>query len=87
MFTRERDRHLHLVSAMMHRAVDTLRQGAHKDGGIPGVVLVTENQKLMRKSGQRLLASLGWHMEGKDSRGLDVWTVEFRQNETDLPTE
>lgn len=36
MFTREQDRHLHLVSAMMHRAVDTLRQGAHQVGGIQG---------------------------------------------------
>lgn len=50
-------------------------------------MLVTENQKLMRKSGQRLLASLGWQKVGKDQRGLDVWTVEFDQNQTDLPTE
>lgn len=76
MFIRPRDRHLHLCSALVRAAVDALRQ--HRDAAaVKGVVLVTENPKLMRDGGRRLLTRLGWRSVGSDARGLDLWMIEF----------
>ncbi len=77
MFIRPQDRHLHLCNAMMRAAAGTLRERRHAEPAIRGVVLVAENPKLMRASARRFLTYLGWRQEGKDSRGLDIWTVEF----------
>ena len=77
MFIRPRDRHLHLCSALVRAAVDTLRERGVTGTAVKGVVLITENPKLMRESGRRLLNHLGWRHAGADPRGLDIWTIEF----------
>src|SRR6185436_20933426 len=53
MFMRPQDRVLHLSCELVRMAVEALRE--HPQPGVKGVVLVTENPKLMRKSGQKLL--------------------------------
>lgn len=77
MFVRPQDRHLHLSRAMVRAAVGALREGRDPGAAIRGVALVTENRKLMRAGGRRLLAHLGWQQAGTDPRGQDLWTVEF----------
>ncbi len=58
MFIRPRDRYLHLCSALVRAAVDTLRERGVSGTTVKGVVLITENPKLMRDSGRRLLNHL-----------------------------
>ena len=77
MFLRLRDRHLHLARALMRAAIATLHERRPAAAAIQGIALVTENPKLMRASGRRLIASFGWQRIGKDTRGLDVWTITF----------
>jgi hypothetical protein len=61
----------------MRAAIDTLRERRPAAAGTLGIALVTENPKLMRESGRRLIASFGWRRTGTDPRGLDLWTIEF----------
>lgn len=77
MFQRPADRHLRLARAMMRAAIDTLRE--RRAASVRGIALVTENRKLMRESGRRLIASFGWRRVGADARGLDLWSIEFEQ--------
>ena len=77
MFIRPSDRHLHLCCALTRAALGALREGRHFGAAVQGVAVVTENPKLRRASGRRLLTNLGWRPSGTDPRGLDLWTVEF----------
>jgi len=77
MFIRPRDRHLHLCIALVRAAVDALRERRVSGSVVKGVVLITENPKLMRDSGRRLLTHLGWRHAGADPRGLDIWRIDF----------
>lgn len=76
MFLRPQDRHLHLACELVRASVDALRD-RRVEPAVQGIVLVTENKKLMRASGRRILTHLGWHPAGTDPRGLDVWKIEF----------
>ncbi|MBK6742084.1 MAG: hypothetical protein IPG66_03565 [Hydrogenophilales bacterium] len=45
--------------------------------GPVGLMIVTENPKLMRKSSIAIATRMGLHRLGKDSRGYDVWGLRF----------
>ncbi len=77
MFVRPQDRRLALSCALVRAAVTALRAGRHALPGIRGVALVTENPKLMRAGGRRLLAGLGWQSAGKGPHGRDLWLIAF----------
>jgi hypothetical protein len=42
-----------------------------------GVVIVTENRKIMRKGMRRVLRKIGFTLVGKTQAGLDVWRSDF----------
>lgn len=78
MFIREADRVRGLGARMTTAAVDCLRDVAAGAGvGVRGVVLITENPKLMQPGAQGLLTRLGWTYVGRGPRGRDVWKVDF----------
>lgn len=77
MFIRPPDRHVHLTRAMMGAAVNALRARPRSEPAIRGVLLITENRKIMRTGGRRFLAGLGWHRSGSSQHGLDIWRVPF----------
>ena len=75
MFIRPRNRQLVLALGLIRAAMVVLRQRSDPD--VRGMALVTENPKLMRAGGRRLLKNLGWRRRGNDARGLDLWLFEF----------
>lgn len=76
MFLRLQDRQLRLAMAMVRAATAALNTRCVEPRAV-GVLLVTENQKLMLRSGHRLLSHLGFTRIGRDRRGLEVWTHVF----------
>jgi hypothetical protein len=66
-----------LILALMRAAGDILQRRPLAEPALRGVLLVTENQKIMRAAGRRLLTGLGWHGTGSHKRGLDIWRIEF----------
>ena len=42
-----------------------------------GVVIITENRKIMRKGMRRVLQRIGFTLVGKTHAGLDVWRSDF----------
>lgn len=75
MFTRPGDRSLGLAERMVVNAVDCLTE--RHAAGIKGIVLVTENEKLMTRGSRNKLAELGWTYVGRGPRGRDVWKIDF----------
>lgn len=47
------------------------------DNGARGVVIVTENRKLMREGMRRLLARIGFRYPGLSPQGVDMWRADF----------
>jgi hypothetical protein len=77
MFIRPRDRVPYLMSKVTNVTRDTLRDFAHPQGPVAGLLIVTENPKLMRPGMKREFERQGYHYQGKTPQGLDVWAVEF----------
>lgn len=78
MFVRERDRVRGLGARMTTAAVACLRDFAARRGArVRGVVLVTENPKLMQRGARGLLTRLGWAYAGRGPLGRDVWKIDF----------
>ena len=88
MFIRESDR----VPGMMRFMTLTTRDALderHEEGGPPaaggpaaaggpkGVVIVTENKKLMRPGMRRMMERGGFTLAGKSPKGFDVWRYDF----------
>lgn len=78
MFVRPQDRLVRLSLAMVREATAAL-QRRQVEPPVAGVVLVTENQKLMRRGGHRVLQWLGFTRVGSDRRGQDIWKFEFNR--------
>lgn len=76
MFVRRQDRQLRLSLAMVRAAVQELRR-RRGEPSVAGVVIVTENRKLMKRGGHRLLQRLGFARAGRDRRGQEVWMCAF----------
>lgn len=75
MFVRPSARVPGLASRMVQCAVAVLR--ARAAPGVAGVVLITENPKLMLRAGQRKLTRLGWSYVGRGPLGRDAWRIDF----------
>lgn len=78
-FIRERDRVPYLMLALLNASRDFLRTFEHPVSQPEGMLLVTENHKLMRPGMRKLLARNGYRYWGKTSWGDDVWGVEFAE--------
>jgi len=61
---------------MVALALQELRVHPHPQAP-RGVVIITENAKLMRRGAMSRLEGLGFHLLGSDARGLDVWCHRF----------
>ncbi len=81
MFLRASDRVPYLMLAVLNGTRDFLRKFAHPTLKPEGMVLVTENRKLMRPGVRKLLARHGYQYWGKTVWGDDVWAVEFGDSE------
>jgi hypothetical protein len=73
-----------LPRAMLRLAMEHLR--ARRDG-LAGLVVVTENPKLMRRAVIARLAALGFRRLGKDPRGYDVWCFRFDAESPTQPSD
>lgn len=52
---------------------------------LAGLMIVTENPKLMRPAAARELAKAGFHRLGRDPRGRDVWCRRFDERPPGTP--
>ncbi|WP_295879024.1 hypothetical protein [uncultured Thiohalocapsa sp.] len=77
MFVRPEHRQPHLMRAVTNATRDYLRDFRHPDAEPAGMLIVTENRKLMRPGLKRLLGRHGYEYRGRERRGLDVWLVRF----------
>jgi hypothetical protein len=77
MFLRPEHRQPHLMRAVTNTTRDVLRDFRHPDAEPAGMLIVTENRKLMRPGLKRLLERHGYEYRGRERRGLDVWLARF----------
>jgi len=61
---------------MLRLALDELRAWRHPQAP-RGVVIITENPKLMRRAAKARIEALGLNLLGSDERGCDVWCLKF----------
>jgi hypothetical protein len=59
---------------------DFLRDFRHPIAQPDGMLLVTENRKLMRPGMRKLFTRHGYHYWGRNAKGEDVWAVEFGES-------
>lgn len=77
MFLRPQDRVPYLMWAVTDGTRDFLRGFAHPQFQAAGLLIVTENPKLMRPGMRRSFQRHGYDYRGKTAQGLDLWVVEF----------
>lgn len=77
LFIRPQDRKPGLGREATRHAVEFLKTRPNPRLGVKGVVVVTENPKLTRGGGRRVLQRLGFDYDGRGPKGFDVWRVEF----------
>lgn len=76
MFIRRGDR----VPGMMRFATLETRhflQRQHAPGGPKGMIVISENPKLMNPGMRRMMARGGFTDAGKTPKGLDIWRFDF----------
>ncbi len=78
MFIRPADRVPYLMKEITNRSRDYLRTFEHPDYPVQGLLIVTENPKLMRPGLRKLLRRHGYQPLGRNARSLDLWRVDFR---------
>lgn len=78
-FLRQQDRVPYLMITVLDATRDFLRNFQHPKSQPDGMLLVTENRKLMRPGVRKLLARHGYQYWGRSVRNEDVWAVEFGQ--------
>jgi hypothetical protein len=86
MFLRKSDRVPYLMLAVLNGTRDFLRNFEHPRLQPHGMLLVTENRKLMRPGMRKLLARHKYRYWGRTAWGDDVWAVEFGQPDKAPPT-
>lgn len=62
---------------VLHQTRNLLGAFRHPDAEPAGMLIVTENRKLMRPGLKRLLERHGYEYRGRERRGLDVWLARF----------
>lgn len=77
MFLRPQDRAPYLMWAVTDGTRDFLRNFPHPQARAAGMLIITENPKLMRPGMKRSFQRHGYDWRGKTAFGLDIWTVEF----------
>jgi predicted GNAT family acetyltransferase len=65
-----------LPTRMLRAALAALRDTEHPQAP-RGVIVITENPKLMRRAAMARLEAEGLHLLGRDARGCDVWCLRF----------
>ena len=78
MFIRPADRVSYLMKEITNCSRDFLRSFEHPKLPMRGLLIVTENRKLMRPGLRKLLLRHGYQPLGRSTRGLDWWRVDFR---------
>jgi hypothetical protein len=76
-YLREQDRVPYLMLAVLNATRDFLRSFQHPIAQPEGMLLVTENRKLMRPGMRKLFERNGYQYWGRNTQGVDVWAVEF----------
>jgi len=84
MFLRSQDRTPYLMRAVTYATWDFLRNFDHPQGRRAGMLIVTENPKLMRPGIRRYLERYGCRYRGRNRKGLDVWVAEFHKSTDSL---
>ncbi len=79
MFLRQQDRAPYLMRVVTNATRDFLRDFDHPQIQAAGMLIVTENRKLMRTGIRRYLERHGYRYRGRNRKGLDVWVAEFGQ--------
>lgn len=77
MFLRPEDRAPYLMRAVTNATRDLLRGFEHPQGRPAGMLIVTENRKLMRPGIRRYFERHGYQYGGKTPQGLDLWLAPF----------
>jgi hypothetical protein len=77
MFLRPKDRVPYLMWAVTDGTRDFLRDFAHPQFQAAGLLIVTENPKLMRPGMRRSFRQHGYDYRGKTALGLDLCVAEF----------
>jgi hypothetical protein len=80
MFLRPEDRVPYLMRAVTNATRDLLRGFPHPGGPVAGMLIETENRKLMRPGIRRYFERHGYVYRGRSRRGLDLWLAPFDQN-------
>ena len=78
MFIQQGDRVPGLMRFVTLRTRDLLAAN-HKQGQPHGLLIVTENQKLMRPGMQRMFNRNGFEYLGQGPRGNDIWVSHFNR--------
>jgi hypothetical protein len=78
MFISAGNRRSLLMIRVAQFSQDVLKQSTQEGFELPsGMVIVTENPKIMRPGAQRLLHRHGYRLLGQNGSGQDVWRVGF----------
>ena len=78
MFISPGNRRSMLMIRVVQFSKEVLKQYTQEGVELPsGMVIVTENPKIMRPGARRLLRRYGYHLLGKNGRGQDVWRTGF----------
>ena len=77
MFLRQLDRTPYLMRAVTNATRDFLRNFDHPQVRPAGMLIVTENRKLMRAGIRRYFERHGYRYRGRTRKGLDLWVAEF----------
>jgi hypothetical protein len=77
MFLRREHRQPYLMREVTNGTRDFLRGFRHPRADPAGMLIVTENRKLVRAGIRRCLARHGYDHRGRTPAGLDVWLAPF----------
>lgn len=77
MFLRPEDRTPFLMRRVTNASRDLLGAVSHPQGPATGMLIETENRKLMRPGIRRYFARHGYRYAGRSQRGLDLWLAPF----------
>lgn len=82
MFIQPEDRVPGMMRFVTLRSRDML-QAEYTPGSPRGIVIVTENRKLMRAGMKRMFERNGWQYVGRGPRGNDLWLWPFKHTDSD----
>lgn len=77
MYLRKQDRIPYLSLAVTDATCAHLKERASREGDADGMLIVTENPKLMRRGARTLFQRRGCRHVGRTPRGLDLWLMDF----------